>query len=839
MTGPGAPRRMKHALSRAQAVLAVERLWPALWPPLGVVLIFLAFAFLDWAAFMPGWAHAAVLAGFAAVFAAAVRRGLRGFRPVRAADARRRLERDSGLAHQPLAALEDNLALGGDDPAAQALWAAHRARAAQAAEHLNVSAPAPVMARLDPRALRAVVILAFAAGVGAVWNAGPQAGLQERLLRALAPQLGDPAARLASVRVWITPPPYTGAAPVTLNWSETETAPETALEAGPESSAPLSVPAGSAVLARIVGGDAPVLNAAGKTVLFEALNAPGGASETGAVVWRAETRIENAGAGVISVISGGAAAAWPVRVLEDRPPVIEHTADPSADGPRLRLAYAASDDYGVAGAEVVIRRAEAGAGAGVGDDDVDDEELRAALPLGRGGKAVQGVSARDFSAHIWAGTEVIVTLEAKDAPGGTGASAPFRMTLPARVFKHPAARALADARRELVTPSPDVVSAVITALDDLSSAPELFSGDTTVFLGIRVARSRLHHGAAGGVRQVQALLWDLAVRIEDGEYALAEREMLEAQDRLQQALESGADSAELERLMDELRQNLNRFLEAVRGEMARSGEDFAPLSDMRMMDAGVLAEMIERARELMRLGDMDAARQLTAQLGRMLQSLQSVMRGGSEASEMMREAREAMEGLRALAENQRALLDESFEKLRLLRSGKAESRHEGEAARVQAELRAALGDMMLGLDALMGGIPPMLGAAERAMRRAERGLNDADLPGAVRAQSDALANLQNAMEAAAEHIARRFGAMGLPAGGQNRGLHPGAASDPFGRGHGGFQGVGADDGSEITPDESEIRRAHEILEELRRRAGERRRPADEREYIDRLLQRFK
>jgi hypothetical protein len=36
----------------------------------------------------------------------------------------------------------------------------------------------------------------------------------------------------------------------------------------------------------------------------------------------------------------------------------------------------------------------------------------------------------------------------------------------------------------------------------------------------------------------------------------------------------------------------------------------------------------------------------------------------------------------------------------------------------------------------------------------------------------------------------------------------------------------------------ERRRAREILDELRRRAGERHRPVPERNYIDRLLKRF-
>ena len=51
-------------------------------------------------------------------------------------------------------------------------------------------------------------------------------------------------------------------------------------------------------------------------------------------------------------------------------------------------------------------------------------------------------------------------------------------------------------------------------------------------------------------------------------------------------------------------------------------------------------------------------------------------------------------------------------------------------------------------------------------------------------------------------------------------------------------GGGVDTSTVKIPKESEVQRAREIIEELRRRAGERERPKIEREYIDRLLRQF-
>ena len=68
------------------------------------------------------------------------------------------------------------------------------------------------------------------------------------------------------------------------------------------------------------------------------------------------------------------------------------------------------------------------------------------------------------------------------------------------------------------------------------------------------------------------------------------------------------------------------------------------------------------------------------------------------------------------------------------------------------------------------------------------------------------------------------------------GVQPGQGRDPLGRrwGSGNREAV---EGVQI-PDKADIQRAREILQELRRRRGERERKVDELQYIDRLLRRF-
>ncbi len=218
-------------LARAAGVW--DRLWRRLWPAAAVAGVVLGVALLDLLPLLPGAVHALVLVAFAAGIAALARRGLRGFRPVDKAAARHRLERDSGLRHRPLTALDDRLAAGAGDPAAVSLWRAHLQRMAQAARALRVRPPAPGLARLDPHAFRAAVLLFLVIALTA--GRGDAAG---RLERALSPRFGGALTGPLTVDVWITPPAYTGRAPIFLDR---------------DSQWVVEVPKGSSLLAQVGG----------------------------------------------------------------------------------------------------------------------------------------------------------------------------------------------------------------------------------------------------------------------------------------------------------------------------------------------------------------------------------------------------------------------------------------------------------------------------------------------------------------------------------------------------------------------------------------------------------
>src|SRR3546814_12065164 len=97
-----------------------------------------------------------------------------------------------------------------------------------------------------------------------------------------------------------------------------------------------------------------------------------------------------------------------------------------------------------------------------------------------------------------------------------------------------------------------------------------------------------------------------------------------------EALEREAPDEEIERLMEELQQALNTFLDELvkqmQEQMAKGDPQFSEQElppDTQMLDRQDLMDMLERARELAKSGAPDAARELLSQLRDMMENLRA------------------------------------------------------------------------------------------------------------------------------------------------------------------------------------------------------------------------
>jgi uncharacterized protein (TIGR02302 family) len=311
--------------------------------------------------------------------------------------------------------------------------------------------------------------------------------------------------------------------------------------------------------------------------------------------------------------------------------------------------------------------------------------------------------------------------------------------------------------------------------------------------------------------------------------------------------------------MKELQQALDRYLQALAENMARNPDQAQqPVDPSKVISSRDLQRMLDRARDLARNGARDQARELLSQLQNMLENLrmarpgQMPQQGSSEAQQMMR-------GMREMMQRQQQLLDRSFraqqqqqgqqgQQGRMGQRGQQQGGDQqdpnaqmGDAAGQQEGLRRMLGEMMRRLGDGLGDIPEPLGRAERAMRDATEALQRRQPGEAIGPQTEALDQLQQAARDFAQQMQRRMqGQWGDP-GDDEVGATDGrprdrVERDPLGRpmsNNGTY-----DQGDVKIPDQNTLQKAREILDELRRRAGERFRPEIELDYIDRLLKRF-
>ena len=837
MTADALRARLARRRAQARWVLWFERVWPALWPAFALLGAWAALALFDVPALLAPEAHLAALVLLAAAVIGAAWWGLRRVRRPTAAEVDRRLELTGGVRHRPLVVLDDRPA--SDDPVTADLWRAHIARAASQVARLRAGWPHPSIPQRDVWASRAALAVLLVAGLVVAGADAPS-----RLVRSLWPGLpGALAAPAPQLQVWFTPPAYTGVAPIFLH---------------PGEPAP-PIPAGSHLTANLTGGSAaPSMTFGGEATEFATLDAAS---------WQAERDVTQDGTLVVRR-RGSELGQWALTIIPDAPPVVSWAEPPGASrGQRrlqTRLPWTVADDYGVASLQAELRL----------KDRPSAPPLVIALPLPGGApKQAHGAGTQDLTANPWAGLPVIATLIAKDAPGQKGTSAEAGFILPERPFKNPLARAVLDIRKRLSL-APEEHAQAAADLSALGEAPEAFDNNTAVFLALSSTASLLERsGEPADVAEAQSRLWSLALQLEDDAVARTAQAVQAARQALQQAVEKG-DKTEMDRKADALRREIQKHLQAL-AEKARKDGTLMPFDPSeRTLNQQDFDKLTQEMKDAAKAGRMQEAQDKMQQLERMLDQLKQAEANPSGDRQQSRQQRQRGQQQMGAAEDM------------VTREGTMKGRAAGREAaddqpgratdgKQQKALRRALGQMMQNFGDLTGKVPEALGQADMAMDQAGQALASGNDKEAGAAQQRAIDALQKGEQQMSQQMAQSLGISVQPGEGEGQGQGPGdqmagdegqgdeqggsgrgerdanagesgedgdkqadVPRDPLGRPTRDGTSGRADGGDVHVPDQMEQARTREIQTELRRREGERTRPAGELEYIDRLLKAF-
>lgn len=850
-------RAFNRKVRLSRLALLFEQLWPRLWLVIGVLGLFVLVSFAGLWLWLPPVAHEIVLSAFGLALVAALIFAARVRWPTRE-EGIRRIERRSGIPHRPASSYEDTLSASASGSATERIWQAHKARLAALLERLRVGPPQPRTDRKDPFALRALLVLGVVLLLGLVGDSA-----KDRLFAAF--RFG-PDLQLANARLdaWVTPPAYTGKPPVLLADGGSEPSRPSSTEAGP-----IEVPDKSLLIIRASGVGQLSLELGEQNSEKPQIIEGRQPKQAGDI---SEVRAELRKSGTVRVLGGGSELAnWRFQVTPDQAPRIVLTREPERTiRGGMKLFYKVEDDYGVASAEAHFARPRTAAGdprtSWAREDILQGPRpplerppvLNLRLPR-QNAKDSETSSFHQLGAHPYAGMKVVMTLVAKDHAGNVGKSQPIEIVLPQRRFTKPLARAVIEQRLRLVE-DPRYRELVSKALDALTFEPEGFIEDHNVYLGLRSVYHRLlQDDSRDGLRSSIDQLWHIALRIEDGgELTDAERRLRDIQDQLSKALEEGASDEEIARLMQELRQAMAEFLQQLarqaQGQQMQLPEGFNPNQIMRPQD---LQRMLDQLENMARQGSREMAQQMLDQLRELMESLQAgrmMGQQGQQGQQMM----QMMDQMGDIIGKQQQLYDDTFgEQQRQGQEGQRGQRGQrgqqfgqrgqgqrgqqgrgqqgqrfgqGELTERQGQLRDRLGQLREGLQQFGMRPPSQLDGAEQSMENARRALEQGDFDTATREQSQALEQLRQGAQSMAEQMLRqmpsRFGQG--PAGDAPR--------DPLGRPQ---RTEGPDLGTSVkVPDEIDVQRAREILEELRRRLGETTRPALELDYIERLLRRF-
>jgi len=881
-------RRFEWRVALSRLALVAERTWEALLWPFVVLAAFLIISLFDLWSLLPPILHRALLVVSGVALLVSLLPLIRFPVPTRA-EALRRLERDADIKHRPASSYEDKLGTTSRADT-QLLWAVHRERLAKLVAKLKPSWPMPRTDRKDPYAVRSALVLVL---IVAALAAGPNRW--DRVASAFSPAARTTTAPLR-LDAWVTPPIYTGVAPIVLaDGSEP-------VGAGNETVRALSVPERSELIVRAYAphGQSVSLVSQADDGSQATTVAPKATGSQGLLEFN--LALTTPGSADVKV-GGNIVAKWRFDLIKDANPQISLMGSPTTT-PRgaLRLSFRATDDHGVASAEARFVLADAKDAAAATPESVPEldggktksnlltEAPLMPLPLPRvNAKQVEGKSTQDLTAHPWAGLKVRMTLAARDQAGQVGLSEPYEFILPERNFTKPLAKAVVEQRKKLVR-EPDSAERVVMALDALTIGDDRAVPDKTVYLALRDAYWRLDTDQSPeSIASVVTQLWEIALRVEDGNIPEAERDVKAAQDRLSEALKQNASPEEIQRLVDDLRNALGRYLQALAEQAQQKGNLPEPQKsnngDQTISDRE-LDKLLDNIEKLAKSGSKDMAEQMLSELKDILDRLQT---GTFSDSAKQQRAAKMMKDLNDLVSKQQKLLDDTFKAKRdqggarqadqfnvsppgqpmefgpgiymspfgmPQENSEANGQSEGsdnsqgrsatgrnqarggrqqqgqrpgqfdELSKQQGDLREQLQSMIDRLHIEGATSPEQFKDAGDAMGRAQEAMRDSNLDQATEEQGHALDQLRQGAQSLAEQM-----------------MENGEAQVGKGQGNSGKDPLGRPDRSNRpdlglsvkVPDEIDIQRAREVLDELRRRLGDPSRPMIELDYLERLI----
>jgi len=498
----------------ARLALLLERLWPQSLALVGVINLFVAMALYDVLRTLPAWLHGVILVAWVGMSAALIWRLHLTISWPTHAEAARRLERDSGVLHQPLSVLSDKPAtIGGE-----ALWIRHRLRMERLVESLTLKAPHVSMMTRDPWGLRFWIFVPLVLGLVVSNGEGIT-----RLQRAFSLNEGGG----PKLEVWIAPPAATGL-------------PAFVLDATKET--PVFVPTGSVLKATVPHG----WGRASLVVDGQSQDFDGDEDQHVQAVLDHGKRLE-----IRRLFQS--LGRWDITLIPDQVPIVAFIRPPAQEekSADLRVGVEASDDYGLTRLWLKV---EAQTGTTI---EID-------LPVSRTNPRSTKVETRlNPEESGLAGQTVTVSPMARDTAGQESIGEGVSLEWPERAYVSPLAQALSQWRKAILQ-DPSTAPQVAQNLQEMINK----TNDLASLLDMGIARRDLD-SPEPDIADAQGLMLGAANRIENQAQNQIQQMLAELGEKLDQAMKQGNGKS--------LQQMAQRYADMLEKMMESEGKGGAPV----------------------------------------------------------------------------------------------------------------------------------------------------------------------------------------------------------------------------------------------------------------------
>ena len=798
------PAKLQRAQFFARLTLIIERLWFFIVVAIGLVALFLIYAWSPLPELSPAPLRAVILGVFFVSFVAIIFRAFRIALPSKR-EVLRHLDSALPKTHQRAQTLFDRPSGTTTTETADALWRAHQKASTESLSSSLMTKWRSDLAKRDPYALRYHIVLA-ALVMGLL--AGPDKFT--RFSSAFSLKDMTTVTAVIPIEGWIDPPVYTGSPPIFLQFSTLTD----------DHVIKHQVPIGSNLVIRSAASESFSFFSDSP---FEEIRPSASEGQTRERRWRIKAD------GNFAIKSDDyPKVILSLTVIPDTAPTI--TLEEIKDQKRgsITLFYQAHDDYGVKVISLHILGAESESKEVQKEADPLYDPPTLSLPLPKRAKdlATEFKLLTSMIPPAWQGTKVRAELIAEDEAGQVTKTPSFSIMLPEQPHIDRLAQALDEQGRTLLKDSHQRF-AVLTDLSLLSQSPEFFNVPAGAHLGLRVTRRDVEQAPTRqALREAGESLLILADIVDQSFKSDARRALDAARDKLREAIDQKVDKETLQERLNQFREALDRYLEDyAKRALKQKPHSYPPSAQSKPLRQKDLNALLNRMGELLkRQGNIDP---LFQSLESLLDSLQA-----SENNPQIGEGdpSDSLDNdLDRLTRDQQKLRDETF------RDFNREGPSSQDALKdKQKNLRESLNQLK---DALKkNGLPggDSLDDAEQSMRDAESALGEGDGRNAVRQQEQVLKSLRRGAKALGDALSQTDQGQGRP--GSVTGRNGTATQkDPFGRDVG--KGSADEDlNQDYRAGSEQNRKLLDILKELQSRSSDPSRSLEERDYLKRLLE---